>query len=113
MRSERTKPFGCLTASPRLRHTQTTVLGYAVGVFLLSIFCASAALANDQAKQLLSLIDYIGGDYKNAVQHGKIANPDEYQEMSEFAARSLELFNQLKSAQGDKALIEKDLRALA
>ncbi len=33
--------------------------------------------------------------------------------MTEFSARSLELFNQLKSAEGDKAGIEKDLRALA
>ncbi len=33
--------------------------------------------------------------------------------MSEFSARSSELFNQLKSAEGDKAGIEKDLQALA
>lgn len=114
MRSERTKPFGCLTASPRLRHTQTTVLGYAFGVFLLSILFASAALANDQAKQLLSLIDYIGGDYKNAVKDGKVINPDEYQEMFEFSKRSIELFDQLKAKEGrDTAAIEKDLRMLA
>lgn len=114
MRSERTKPFGCLTASPRLRYTQTTVLGYAFGVFLLSILFASAALANDQAKQLLSLIDYIGGDYKNAVKDGKVINPDEYQEMFEFSKRSIELFDQLKAKEGrDTAAIEKDLRMLA
>lgn len=114
MRSERTKPFGCLTASPRLRHTQMTVLGYAFGVFLLSILFASAALANDQAKQLLSLIDYIGGDYKNAVKDGKVINPDEYQEMFEFSKRSIELFDQLKVKEGrDTAAIEKDLRMLA
>ena len=82
--------------------------------FFLMILCASSALANDQAKQLLSLIDYIGGDYKNAVQGGKVANPDEYQEMSEFSNRSIELFDQLKLKEGrDTAGIEKDLRALA
>ena len=112
--SRPTNRFRSLTASPRLRHTRATGFFYAVGVFLLSIFCASAALANDQAKQLLSLIDYIGGDYKNAVQHGKIANPDEYQEMSEFSNRSIELFDQLKLKEGrDSAGIEKDLRTLA
>jgi high-affinity iron transporter len=112
--SRRTNGFRSLTASPRLRHTRATGFFYALGVFLLSISCASAALANDQAKQLLSLIDYIGGDYKNAVRDGKIADSDEYQEMSEFSKRSIELFDQLKLKEGrDTAGIEKDLRALA
>jgi high-affinity iron transporter len=101
-------------APSRLRQTRATGFYYATGVFLLSIFCASSALANDQAKQLLSLVDYIGGDYKNAVQNGQVANPDEYQEMSEFSTRSIELFNQLKLKDGrDSAGIEKDLRALS
>ena len=101
-----------ITAPPP--DTQTTVLGYAFGVFLLSILFASAALANDQAKQLLSLIDYIGGDYKNAVKDGNVINPDEYQEMFEFSKRSIELFDQLKANEGrDTAAIEKDLRTLA
>ena len=69
--------------------------------------------AGDEAKRILALIDYIGGDYRNAVQGGKVVSADEYTEMSEFSARSLELFSQLKSAEGDKAGIEKDLRALA
>ncbi len=112
--SRDSKRFCSLTASPRLRHTRATGFFYALGVFLLSISCASAALASDQAKQLLSLIDYIGGDYKNAVRDGKVADPDEYQEMSEFSKRSIELFDQLKLKEGrDTAEIEKDLRALA
>src|SRR5215208_4528236 len=79
---------------------------------LLVAFSASTLWAADEAKRIVALIDYIGGDYRNAVQGGKIANPDEYQEMSEFSARSLELFHQLKSAEGDKAAIENDLNAL-
>ena len=79
---------------------------------LLILASASNLWAADEAKRIVALIDYIGGDYRNAVQGGKIANPDEYQEMSEFSARSLELFGQLKSAEGDKAVIEKDLNAL-
>jgi len=62
----------------------------------------------------LALIDYIGGDYRNAVQAGKIINQDEYQEMTEFSARSLELFERLKESEGrDRAGVEKDLRAVA
>ena len=79
---------------------------------LLVALSVSTVWAVDEAKRIVALIDYIGGDYKNAVQDGKIANPDEYREMSEFSARSLELFGQLKSAEGDKAGIEKDLATL-
>ena len=82
-------------------------------VFLLLLTNSPALWAADEAKRVLALIDYIGGDYRNAVQGGKVINSDEYTEMSEFSARSLELFKQLKSAEGDKAGIEKDLRALA
>ena len=60
---------------------------------LLLLASVSFCWANDQAKRLLLLIDYIGGDYRNAVQGGQVINPDEYQEMSEFATPSLELFN--------------------
>jgi high-affinity iron transporter len=80
---------------------------------LLIALRASTLWAADEARRIVALIDYIGGDYQNAVQGGKIANPDEYQEMSEFSARSLDLFRQLKSAEGDKAGIEKELNALA
>jgi high-affinity iron transporter len=62
----------------------------------------------------LALVDYIGSDYRNAVQAGKIVNAEEYQEMTEFSARSLELFRELKNREhADKAGIENELRALA
>jgi len=80
---------------------------------LIVLATTGAFAAGDEAKRMLALIDYIGGDYKNAVQNGKVANPEEYQEMSEFAARSEQLFAQLKAAEGgDKAGIEKDLQTL-
>ncbi len=84
-----------------------------LGVFLL-FANASYSWAADEAKRLLSLVDYIGGDYRNAVTSGKVINADEYQEMTEFSTRALELFNQLKTDEGgDKAGIEKELGALA
>jgi high-affinity iron transporter len=86
--------------------------GQLIFALLLIAFSAAPLWAADEAKRILALIDYIGGDYRNAVQGGKVLNSDEYQEMSEFSARSLDLFRQLKSAEGDKAGIEKDLTAL-
>jgi high-affinity iron transporter len=85
-----------------------------LGIIILLLTVTSFAWADDEAKRVLSLVDYIGGDYRNAVQGGKVINADEYQEMTEFSARSLELFNQLKAKEsGDKANIEKELGALA
>jgi high-affinity iron transporter len=80
---------------------------------LTTLLAAVAFAAGDEAKRILSLIDYIGGDYKNSVKDGKVINDGEYQEMSEFAGRSAELFKQLRSAEGgDKAGIENDLQKL-
>jgi high-affinity iron transporter len=85
-----------------------------LGVALLLFANSPALWAADEGKRVLALIDYIGGDYRNAVQAGKIINQDEYQEMTEFSARSLELFERLKESEGgDRAGIEKDLRAVA
>ena len=85
-----------------------------IGILLLLLTQSSALWAGDEANRVLALIDYIGGDYRNAVQGGKVINPDEYKEMTEFSTRALELFNQLKTSEGgDKAGIEKDLRSLA
>jgi len=83
-------------------------------LFVLVLFPSSSALADDTARKLLALIDYIGTDYKNAVQAGKIVNQDEYQEQLEFSKRSLELFDQLKEVdKTDKAGVEPDLKMLA
>jgi high-affinity iron transporter len=71
-------------------------------------------LAQDQARRLVALLDYLGSDYKNAVQNGKIVNKDEYSEMQEFSKRSLELLSQMKADdKTDKAGVEPDLESLA
>lgn len=83
-------------------------------VFLVFLFAASPAFADDEARRIVALLDYLGTDYKNAVQDGKIVRQDEYQEMQEFSARTLELFNQLKEIdRGDKAGVEPTLKSLA
>ncbi|MGE5220632.1 MAG: FTR1 family protein [Chloroflexota bacterium] len=89
----------------------------------LSVFCLLATLAalvvpafahaQDEAKKLVALLDYLGSDYKNAVQDGKVLSQDEYSEMQEFAKRSTDLFNQLKANdKADKAGVEPELTAL-
>jgi high-affinity iron transporter len=81
---------------------------------LIILLAGAPVLAQDQAKKLVALLDYLGSDYKNAVKDGKVLNPDEYGEMQEFAKRGLELFTQLKGAdKGDKAGVEVLVKTLA
>ncbi|MDP2605368.1 MAG: FTR1 family protein [Deltaproteobacteria bacterium] len=102
-------PSSTKTTPPKSRYTYL-LLSVASLLFTTTILWAAA----DEAKKILALVDYIGGDYKNAVQDGKIVSKDEFQEMQEFAKRSLELLAQLKKAeQGDKAGIEQNLKTLA
>lgn len=42
--------------------------------------------------RILSLVDYIGGDYSNAVKDGEIANEFEYQEMLDFSFVAVDLW---------------------
>jgi len=101
------------------RKQRSACLSYAAVGFALLVIChlglgAAPAAAADEARRLVALLDYLGSDYKNAVQDGKILSQDEYGEMQEFAKRSLELLVQLKKEeQGDKAGIEQDLKTLA
>jgi high-affinity iron transporter len=81
-------------------------------VFLCLIF-AHPLWADDTANRLVALLDYLGGDYKNAVQAGKVASEAEYREMQEFAQRIVELGGQLKPSDKDKNEIGPALKNLA
>lgn len=80
---------------------------------ILFVAITIAASASTTEKRILSLVDYIGGDYQNAVHNGEIINNDEYNEMLEFSAETKELFQSLKSTDGDKAEIESEIDELS
>ena len=108
--------YTSITANLALRPIAKNRLALQISIYVLILLTLAtpSALADDNAKKLLALVDYIGTDYKNAVQGGKILNQNEYQEQLEFSKRSLELFDQLQQAdKGDKAGIEPTLKSLA
>ena len=96
------------------RNSEMLRIGVSLCVALLTfLIIASTVSAQDQAKRLVSVLDYLGSDYKNAVNDGKVINPDEYGEMQEFSKRTQELLNQLKQADGaDKAGVEPIIKSL-
>ena len=85
------------------------VVSFLISFFLFLLLFYTYSYASQEAKRVLSLVDYIGGDYKNAVQGGKVINEEEYNEMLEFSTDSLRLFGELRTSSGDKEGIELDL----
>lgn len=83
-------------------------------VIVTMLSTAQAIFAQEEAKKLVAVLDYLGTDYKNAVHDGKVVSEDEFEEMQEFTKRSLELLEQLKQQdKADKAGVEADLKTLA
>ncbi len=81
--------------------------------FTTFLLLASFSYASQEAKKVLSLVDYIGSDYVNAIEGGKIINQAEYEEMLEFSSEALEVFSQVKPIAGENGKeIEENLRKL-
>jgi high-affinity iron transporter len=91
-----------------------TTRGLGALVIIAALLGVATARADEPARKLIAVLDYLASDYKNAVQDGKVADRDEYNEMQEFARRSLELFAQLKAAdKADRAAVEPTIKSLA
>ncbi len=53
--------------------------------------------------RILSLVDYIGGDYANAVKEGEIVNEFEYQEMLDFSSAAADLWEKIPEKETETA----------
>jgi len=101
--------------------TRNSIIGHSKfvsllkGLSLLSTVCilffltTFSTFASEEAKRILSLVDYIGGDYKNAVHDGRIINEEEYTEMVEFSSDAMLLYENLESKSGQRSQIGTDL----
>ncbi|MCC6713434.1 MAG: cytochrome c/FTR1 family iron permease [Candidatus Dadabacteria bacterium] len=92
---------------------KTAVISAAAAVFLLLLFTLPSYPSSPEAKRILSLVDYIGGDYRNAVSGGEIINDDEYNEMLEFSSEVGGLFSDMEKESGDSAGLGPDLEKLS
>ncbi|HVS27742.1 MAG TPA: cytochrome c/FTR1 family iron permease [Burkholderiales bacterium] len=69
---------------------------------------ANAEISNDeQAQSLLHLLDYIGVEYPQFVQNGKVINTKEYAEQLEFSGQVKNQIAKLPAKPGQMALIEQ------
>jgi len=76
----------------------------AIAIFVLAVALAAPGFAQE-AQTILHLLDYIGVDYAEAIEDGKIKNEDEYKEMLEFTAQVSQRLKALPENQGKAALV--------
>lgn len=83
---------------------------------LLSLFCAAALLIGtpsaradniENAQKLLHLIDYVGVEYLQFVQNGKVVNAEEYAEQLEFSGQIKNQIAKLPPQPGQMTLVEQ------
>lgn len=92
---------------------------FAILFVFLSIIGLDTIIAGDDnsakdVRTFISLIDYIGSDYNNAVKEGEVINVNEYTEMNEFITKAIDLFNKadLKTNPGERVAISAELEKL-
>lgn len=84
---------------------------------LISLFLLIAGtlslFASDNPQRLISVIDYINGDYHKAIGlDGNVLNDFEYNEMKEFAQSAVEIQGSINSKSDKATLIIHDLKKL-
>ena len=72
---------------------------------LVLLLCLPLGAAAQEAQTILHLLDYIGVDYPEAIEEGKVKNADEYQEMLEFTAQATRRIGLLPDNPGRKNLL--------
>ncbi len=76
-------------------------------LFIFIFFLFQGASYAADIDRILSLIDYIGGDYSNAVKDGEIANEFEYQEMLDFSSATVDLWEKTAEKREETADFSK------
>lgn len=74
-------------------------------LLVLMLAAAPVLAQNDPAQTILHLLDYVGVDYRAAVEGGRVKSEDEFKEMVEFATQAVALLKTLPANPRQAALI--------
>lgn len=92
--------------------TLRRLLGAAMVGLCLACSAGAAPALDDAAQTIVHMLDYVGVDYAEAVDAGRIKNADEYKEMVDFAAQVHGLLASLPAIPA-RATLQADAGALA
>lgn len=70
-------------------------------LLVLFLFSQSFDAHAGEIERILSLVDYIGGDYPNAVSDGRVINEFEYREISDFSSVVVDLWEKAGDKRGE------------
>lgn len=74
---------------------------------LLAFFLFSQSVLAGEIERILSMVDYVGGDYVNAVSEGKVTDEFEYAEMVDFSSTAIGLWEQAAEKKNPESLSRK------
>ena len=74
---------------------------------LLVFFFLSLPAPAGEMERILSMVDYVGGDYVNAVSEGKVTNEFEYAEMVDFSSTVINLWEKTAEKKNAEDLSRK------
>lgn len=97
-----------------IRFSFFTIFPWWLTIVLLAVSPQGVALAegtDDRVQTIVHMLDYVGVDYPESVQNGRVIKPEEYAEQRDFAALILTLLSQLPAVSEQDALL-KQARAL-
>ena len=74
---------------------------------LLAFFLLSQSVLAGEMERILSMVDYVGGDYANAVSEGRVTDEFEYAEMLDFSATVIGLWEKTAEKKNAESLSGK------
>ena len=74
---------------------------------LLAFFLLSQSALAGEIERILSMVDYVGGDYSNAVSEGRVIDEFEYAEMADFSSAIIGLWEKTAEKKNAESLSDK------
>ena len=74
---------------------------------LLAFFLLSQSALAGEIERILSMVDYVGGDYSNAVSEGRVIDEFEYAEMADFSSAIIGLWEKTAEKKNAESLSGK------
>lgn len=94
-----------------VNHTRLVFLWLALlllpGLHTLSSAVTISAVDGERAQTIVHMLDYVGVDYPEFVQDGRVLDAEEYEEQREFATQAIALMEQLPAVSEQPALLQQ------
>lgn len=114
---QRRRPAECRDTMKPIRTFLPNGLPWWPAIVLLTTCLHGVAIASptdaEKAQAIVHMLDYIGVDYPEFVQDGKVINADEYAEQREFAIQAITLLGKLPAVPEQPALLQQARELLA